>query len=107
MANVVRSFRATTISLLLLLVASNAAGVVSGQGVDCVAPCDEETRICTYNVKVNLFAGELGYFTFDECVGEDGEDIINPTIGMQVGKTYKFSQVSICECILIMLLLVV
>jgi hypothetical protein len=56
-------------------------------GVDCVAPCDGD--VCTYNVRVDLFASELGYFTFDEC-----DDITNPTIGMQVGKTYKFVQVS-------------
>jgi len=41
----------------------------------------------TYTVKVDLFAGELGYYTFDECPG-----LINPTIGMVVGETYTFDQ---------------
>ena len=57
--------------------------------IDCFAPCDGD--VCTYNLRVNLFAGELGYYTFDEC-----GDITNPTIGVQVGKTYKFVQVSMC-----------
>jgi hypothetical protein len=57
--------------------------------IDCFAPCDGD--VCTYNLRVNLFASELGYYTFDEC-----GDITNPTIGVQVGKTYKFIQVRMC-----------
>ncbi|KAL7555730.1 hypothetical protein ACA910_005146 [Epithemia clementina (nom. ined.)] len=41
----------------------------------------------TFTVKVNLFAGELGYFMFEECGHE-----VNPTIGMKVGETYHFVQ---------------
>jgi hypothetical protein len=39
-----------------------------------------------FNVKVNLFAGEIGYFEFEECEGT------SPTIGMEVGETYTFIQ---------------
>ncbi|KAI2490847.1 DUF305-containing protein [Fragilaria crotonensis] len=51
-----------------------------------------ESNICisttgTYTVRVNLYAGELGYFTFDEC-----GDQINPTIGIEIGDTYTFEQ---------------
>ena len=56
--------------------------------VDCIAACDGD--VCTYTAQVDLHASELGYFTFKEC-----GDITNPTIGMQVGKTYRFVQV--CE----------
>ncbi|KAL7562610.1 hypothetical protein ACA910_002714 [Epithemia clementina (nom. ined.)] len=41
----------------------------------------------TFTVKVNLFAGELGYYMFEEC-----GDQVNPTIGMKVGETYTFVQ---------------
>jgi hypothetical protein len=54
----------------------------------CIAPCDGD--VCTYTAQIDLYASELGYFTFKEC-----GDISNPTIGMQVGKTYRFVQV--CE----------
>jgi hypothetical protein len=71
----------------LALLLGGAGLAFAEKGVDCVAPCEGD--VCTYNVRVNLFASELGYFTFDEC-----GDITNPTIGMQIGKTYKFVQVS-------------
>jgi len=41
----------------------------------------------TFTVVVDLYASELGYFTFEEC-----GDTINPTIGMEVGETYTFLQ---------------
>ncbi|KAL7517942.1 hypothetical protein ACHAWX_002815 [Stephanocyclus meneghinianus] len=57
----------------------------------CQAPCttDENTgeEICQFNAKVDLYASELGYFQFDEC-----GDIVNPTLGLEVGKTYQFIQ---------------
>jgi hypothetical protein len=34
-----------------------------------------------------LFALFLGYFSFEEC-----GDMVNPTIGMEVGETYTFVQ---------------
>ena len=51
----------------------------------CHAPCDG--NICTYTALVDLFASEFGFFTFEECGGEN-----IPTITMEVGKTYKFIQ---------------
>ena len=72
----------------LLLWATTATTAAAEKPI-CVAPCDDE-GVCTFNVKVNLFAGELGYYTFDEC-GDDTNT--NPTIGIQAGKTYKFVQV--------------
>jgi hypothetical protein len=74
-------------SAALALLLGGAGLAIAEKGVDCVAPCEGD--VCTYNVRVNLFASELGYFTFDEC-----GDITNPTIGMQIGKAYKFVQVS-------------
>lgn len=59
---------------------------VSSQGIDCVATCADD--ICTFTAKVNLFAGELGYFTFEEC-----GDVRSPTLGIELGKTYRFVQV--------------
>lgn len=48
-------------------------------------PCTSPTK--TFTVKVNLFAGEFGYYTMDECGGT-----VNPTIGLEVGETYTFVQ---------------
>jgi hypothetical protein len=77
-------FAKTTISIFLALCLGSAAA----DEIDCSAPCNDD-GVCIYNVKVNLYASELGYFTFVEC-----GDIINPTIAVEVGKTYKFVQVS-------------
>mmetsp|Transcript_20408 Transcript_20408/g.29517 ORF Transcript_20408/g.29517 Transcript_20408/m.29517 type:complete len:217 (+) Transcript_20408:98-748(+) len=51
----------------------------------CTTTCDGD--ICTFNAKVELTAGQLGYYVFDECPG-----MTSPTIGMEIGKTYKFVQ---------------
>lgn len=69
---------------LLFLVA--ASKQVTAQGIDCVATCVDD--VCTFTAKVNLFAGELGYFTFEEC-----GDVASPTLGIELGKTYRFVQV--------------
>lgn len=47
--------------------------------------CTSETNVFT--VGVNLNAGELGYFYFEEC-----GSMVNPTIGMEVGQVYTFLQ---------------
>jgi hypothetical protein len=56
---------------------------------DCVKSGDEHasSKTCTFDVKVNLFAGELGYFQIEQC-----GDQLNPTIGIEKGVTYIFSQ---------------
>lgn len=51
----------------------------------CKIPCND--NVCDIYVTVNLFATVLGAFTFDEC-----GDQPYPTIGLEVGKTYRFIQ---------------
>lgn len=55
----------------------------------CLGACvmDGDSKTCKFSMKVNLFAGELGYFTIEEC----GDDL-NPTIGIEKDVTYIFSQ---------------
>ena len=57
----------------------------------CLANCvvDEVTakEVCTFTTKVDLYAGELGYYQFEEC-----GDATNPVLGLEVGKTYEFVQ---------------
>ena len=57
----------------------------------CTAACSSDgstgDEVCTFTAKVNLHASELGYFQFEEC-----GDVDNPTIGLEVGKTYHFIQ---------------
>lgn len=59
-------------------------------GMVCNASCtaDENGKeVCKFTTKVDLFAGELGYYHFEEC-----GDAVNPTLGVEVGKTYQFIQ---------------
>jgi hypothetical protein len=74
----------TLVFLLASACASIALAAKSEDGI-CRATCTGD--ICTFNAKVNLFAGELGYYTFEECNGT-----INPTLGMEIGKSYRFIQ---------------
>jgi len=75
---------------LSILTAIGALSAVSGEEF-CNASCatDAETgkETCKFTAKVNLFAGELGYYQFEEC-----GDATNPVLGMEVGKTYEFVQ---------------
>jgi len=67
-----------------------AAGKIWAQGCNsCSCVCDTEST--TYTATVDLFAGELGYFSFDEC----GDLNPNPTLKMIVGETYTFDQTDI------------
>ena len=70
---------------------STTSDTTSGNDVICEATCTTdaatEQEICRFTTKVNLFAGELGYYQFEEC-----GDATNPTLGMEVGKTYEFVQ---------------
>eukprot|EP00986_Skeletonema_menzelii_P021049 scaffold33005_cov177-Skeletonema_menzelii.AAC.5 len=81
-------------SKLSMLVAIGTVTVAeastSSNGDLCYASCspDESGKeVCKFTTKVNLYAGELGYYQFEEC----GDDV-NPTLGMEIGKTYKFIQ---------------
>ena len=62
------------------------AGVSPKDGI-CRADCSSDDNICTFHARVDLHAGELGYYTFEEC-----GDAVNPTLGMEVGVTYHFIQ---------------
>jgi hypothetical protein len=55
------------------------------QSVPQEAPCTSSNNIFT--VKPNLFSGQLGYFTFEEC-----GDQVHPTLGLEIGETYTFVQ---------------
>jgi len=57
----------------------------SDKGGICRIPCNGD--VCNIYVRVNLFATVLGAFTFDEC-----GDQPFPTIGLEIGKTYRFIQ---------------
>lgn len=67
-------------SMILIALACMAAVVAQVEDV-----CISQTN--TFTARINIHAGELGYFTFDEC-----PDLISPTIGMKIGETYTFSQ---------------
>ena len=75
----------------LLLLALAGAQYVNAEGhmSTCLGACvmDGDSKTCKFSMKVNLFAGELGYFTIEEC----GDDL-NPTIGIEKDVTYIFSQ---------------
>ncbi|CAB9517399.1 expressed unknown protein [Seminavis robusta] len=63
-----------------MVILGSLAAMASAQDI-CMSPTS------TFTVKVNLFASELGYYAFEEC-----GDVVNPTIGMEVGETYTFVQ---------------
>jgi len=56
-------------------------------GMDC-EPCKDASidEVCIIQAKINLFAGELGYFEFEGCTG------VNPVLHLTVGKVYHFNQ---------------
>ncbi|KAL7519120.1 hypothetical protein ACHAWX_003916 [Stephanocyclus meneghinianus] len=56
----------------------------------CNANCTIDSsgnEFCKFTANVDLFASELGYFRFLEC-----GDVPNPTLGIELGKTYQFIQ---------------
>eukprot|EP00804_Cyclotella_cryptica_P003111 CCRYP_006098-RA/>CCRYP_006098-RA protein AED:0.03 eAED:0.03 QI:72/1/1/1/0.5/0.66/3/228/934 len=59
----------------------------SSAGGICKITCSSDSDVCDIYVHVNLFATVLGAFTFDEC-----GDQPYPTIGLEIGKTYRFIQ---------------
>jgi hypothetical protein len=62
-----------------------------GWGTDiCQASCyidNSGEEICQFTAKVSLHSSEFGYFQFEEC-----GDVNSPTLGIEVGKTYRFIQ---------------
>lgn len=53
--------------------------------IDCT-PCEGTDDECVVKVGVNLVAGEWGYFIVEGCEG------VNPTLHLEVGRTYLFDQ---------------
>ena len=76
------STRIKSSSLFLLVLAASGSKFATAQE-DSICTSDSNT----FTAKVNLFAGELGYYEFEECPG-----LINPTIGLEMGETYTFLQ---------------
>ena len=54
-------------------------------GIDC-RPCEGTSGDCVVEVGVNLLAGETGYYVIEGCDG------VNPTLHLEVGRTYLFAQ---------------
>ena len=82
------------VTALLLSIGGLTSSTVVADGHDelCEATCSnvedtDEGEICVFTTKVDLYAGELGYYQFEEC-----GDAVNPTLALEVGKTYRFSQ---------------
>ena len=64
--------------------------VESSKVVICNGNCTIDSsgnEFCKFTASVDLFASELGYFRFAEC-----GDVPNPTLGVELGKTYQFIQ---------------
>lgn len=55
----------------------------------CTGTCEMigDAKVCSFSMKINLYAGELGYYTVEEC-----GDMISPTLGIEKDVTYIFSQ---------------
>ena len=68
-------------SFLSLVVLLQLSSTATASDI-CISPTN------TFTARINLFAGELGYYVFEEC----GLDVLNPTIAMEVGETYTFVQ---------------
>lgn len=76
--------------LLFFFALVSASATAAANNEICRAKCTTSTdgiEECLFTAKVDLHAGELGYYMFEECNGK-----INPTLGMEVGKTYRFVQ---------------
>jgi len=71
---------------LKLLLLATVATEISACGGKCETSSDG-VETCTFTAAVNIHAGELGYYAFEEC-GEEH----NPTLEMKVGTTYVFDQ---------------
>lgn len=76
-------FTATTLAINEGIPENQVPSEISGyDGQLCKSPNN------VFTAQVNLFAGELGYYIFEEC----GMDVMNPSIAMEIGETYTFVQ---------------
>lgn len=67
---------------------------------NCVIGPDNITEICTFTVKLDMYASDLGAIYFEECSGSNltsNNTTTNPypTIGLEFGKQYIFDQAHI------------
>merc|ERR1719471_1529137 len=76
------SFRQALSTFLLLSVLPQDVTACGGK---CEMKDGEE--VCTFTANINIHAGELGYYSFEECGDEH-----NPTLEMKIGTTYMFDQ---------------
>ena len=53
--------------------------------IECT-PCADTGGICVIEVKVDFYTSELGHYIVEGCSGA------NPTLLLEVGRTYKFDQ---------------
>lgn len=83
----VHTFRTLLFSLACLDDASYFSLSAASSDDICKITCDD---ICDIHVQVDLFETVLGAFKFEEC-----GDKPFPTIGLEVGKTYRFVQKNI------------
>jgi len=58
---------------------------VFNSGIECKL-CEDEEGDCVVKVGIDMVAGEWGYYVFEGCEG------VNPTLHMEVGRTYLFDQ---------------
>ena len=80
--NRLRSLLLSQINVLLPLIVINVAvGTTTPEQLCLAGPGN------TFTVKVDLFASEYGYFQIQEC-----GDVLNPTLGVEIGQTYQFVQ---------------
>lgn len=75
------------LSLIALLSSARSAAAQVQQPCLGICSTDSGEKVCMFTVRLNLHAGELGYYTFDECGSG-----VNPTLGIEKGVTYKFVQ---------------
>jgi hypothetical protein len=73
--------RLSVLTLAMLTTWSHAHDLCYG---DCKLVGGE--KVCTFELKVDLHASELGYFTVNGCEGK------MPTLGVERGVTYIFDQ---------------
>jgi len=56
----------------------------------CLGNCID--GVCTFTLKVDQYASELGYYHIEECDKEGEPVTLMPTLGVQKGFTYHFKQ---------------
>jgi len=79
--------------VLALAISVNAESSAETNGDYCKGNCttdDSGDKQCTFTTELNLYASELGYYSFKECGAKT-----NPTLELEVGTTYTFDQTNV------------